>query len=78
MACAESRHVTALYVLAGGEYVSYILGAPELVNARFVGLYADGIPAVTPLVAGSNGPAPPYPAATARATAMHHRVGLTA
>ena len=32
-ACVESRNVTALYTLDGGEYVSYILGAPEFVNA---------------------------------------------
>ena len=32
VACAEGRNVTALYALAGGEYVSYILGAPEFVN----------------------------------------------
>ena len=32
VACAGSRHVTALYVLDGGEYVSYIVGAPELVK----------------------------------------------
>ena len=30
--CAESRHVTALYALVGGEYVSYILVAPEFVT----------------------------------------------
>ena len=34
-ACAQSRHVTALYALAGGEYVSYILGAPDFVNREF-------------------------------------------
>ena len=28
VACAEGRNVTALYALDGGEYVSYILGAP--------------------------------------------------
>ena len=28
VACAEGRAVTALYTLDGGEYVSYILGAP--------------------------------------------------
>ena len=61
VACAEGRNVTALYVLDGGEYVSYILGAPEFVNREFTELFPDGIPAVTPLVTGSNGPASPYP-----------------
>ena len=37
VACAEGRNVTALYALAGGEYVSYILGAPEFVNRSFAG-----------------------------------------
>ena len=35
VACAESRRVTAVYVLADGEWVSYILGAPEFANAGF-------------------------------------------
>ena len=61
VACAEGRNVTALYVLDGGEYVSYILGAPEFVNRPFTELFPDGIPAVTPLVTGSNGPPSPYP-----------------
>ena len=54
--CAQSRHVTALYALAGGEYVSYSLGAPDFVNSAFVELFSDGVPPVTPLVAASNGP----------------------
>ncbi len=54
--CAESRDVVALYALHGGEFVSYILGAPEFVNQPFVELFADGVPPVTPLVAGSSGP----------------------
>ena len=56
MACAEGRNVTALYALAGGEYVSYILGAPDFVNRPFFDLFADGLPAVTPLVAKSDSP----------------------
>ena len=55
-ACAESRNVTALYTLDGGEYVSYILGAPDFVNAGFLELFPDGLPPITPLIAGSNGP----------------------
>ena len=52
-ACAQSRGVTALYALSGGTWVSYILGAPQLVNRAFGELFADGVPAVTPLVARS-------------------------
>ena len=56
VACAEGRNVTALYALESGEYVSYILGAPEFVNAGFLELFPDGLPPITPLVAASNGP----------------------
>ena len=55
VACAESRAVTALYILHNGEWVSYILGAPEFANLEFRELYADGLPALTPLVAKSEG-----------------------
>ena len=54
--CAESRGIVALYALHEGVYVSHILGAPGFVNARFVEMFPDGLPAITPLVAGSNGP----------------------
>ena len=54
--CAESRDIVTFYVLHEGVYVSYILGAPDFVNAGFVELFADGLPSVTPLVAASNGP----------------------
>ena len=54
--CAESRDVAALYAVHGGVYVSYILGAPEFVNQPFAELFADGVPPVMPLVAGSSGP----------------------
>ena len=57
-ACAQSRNVTALYVLVEGEWVSYILGAPVF-NVRFRGLFPDGLPALTPLTARSEGPASP-------------------
>ena len=63
--CAESRNVTALYALDGGEYVSYILGAPEFVNRSFAGLFADSIPALTPLTVKSDGPATAAPLASA-------------
>ena len=57
VACAEGRNVAALYTLDSGAFVSYILGAPELVNRPFAGLFADGVPALTPLIARSDGPA---------------------
>ena len=57
VACAEGRNVTALYALESGEYVSYILGAPEFVNEDFRALFADGVPALTPLTVKSDGPA---------------------
>ena len=62
VACAQSRSVTALYVLVQGEWVSYILGAPVFVNEAFGERFADGLPALTPLVAKSEGPSSPAPA----------------
>ena len=56
VACAESRGVTALYVLHGGVYISYILGAPEWVNAGFAELFPGGVPPFTPLTVQSKGP----------------------
>ena len=56
VSCAESRHVTAIYALHEGEYVSYILGAPAFANQSFRELYTDGVPSLTPLTAGSDGP----------------------
>ena len=50
VACAEGRDVTALYALHEGAYISYILSAPDFVNATFVELFAEGVPALTPLV----------------------------
>ena len=61
VACAEGRNVTALYAREGGEYVSYTLGAPEFVNEDFRALFANGVPALTPLTVKSDGPASPYP-----------------
>ena len=61
VACAGGRNVTALYALDGGEYISYIFGAPEFVNEDFRALFADGVPALTPLTVKSDGPASPYP-----------------
>ena len=56
VSCAESRGIVAFYALHDGAYVSYILGAPDFVNAGFLELFPDGLPPVTPLIAGSNGP----------------------
>ena len=61
-ACAEGRDVTALYVPHDGEYVPYILGAPAFVNLPFGELYPDGLPALTPLIAKSDGPPSADPA----------------
>ena len=61
VSCAESRGIVAFYALHDGAYVSYILGAPDFVNAGFIELFPDGLPPVTPLVAGSNGPPSPDP-----------------
>ena len=65
VACAEGRNVTALYALEGGEWVSYIVGAPELVNRSFAGLFAEGLAALTPLIARSDGPASTDPSGDA-------------
>ena len=55
VACAEEAGVAALYALSEGEFVSYILGAPDFVNRASVDLFADGVPPMTPLVARSEG-----------------------
>ena len=61
VSCAESRGIVALYALHDGVYLPYILGAPDFVNREFRELFADGLPPITPLVAGSNGPPSPDP-----------------
>ena len=38
-ACASSLGVTAVYALVDGEYVPYIVGAPEFVNRSFRELF---------------------------------------
>ena len=63
MACAQSRNVGALYTLHRGAYVPYILGAPEFVNQPFAGLFAGGVPPLTPLITKSDGPATAGPPA---------------
>ena len=54
--CARSADITALYALSEGEFVSYILGAPDFATQPFRDLFADGLPPMTPLVARSEGP----------------------
>ena len=54
---AERRHVTALYALEGGRWLTWIARAPDFVNAAFAGRFAEGLPAGTVLVAASEGPA---------------------
>ena len=81
-ACATSRNVTALYALSDGEYVSYILGAPEFVNEDFRALFAEGLPSLTPLTVKSDGPATAAPVclgpdgALGRVSARRDRRGL--
>ena len=65
VACAQSRHGTALYTLHDGGYVPYIFGAPDFVNSSFGELFAGGVPATTPLIIKSEGPPSPAPASDA-------------
>ena len=57
--CAEGRHIKALWTTRNGAWISYRLGAPDFVNRAFRELFADGVPANTPLLAISEGPASP-------------------
>ena len=59
VSCAEGRHVTALYATQDCAFVPYVFGAPSFVNRAFRELYAGGLPAATPLLAKSDGPASP-------------------
>ena len=47
-ACVRRMDVTALYTLSEGEFVSYILSAPDFVNRPFRDLFAGGLPLMTP------------------------------
>ena len=67
-ACAQDRRISALHLLRDGAWDSYILGAPQFVNASFSALYADGLPALTPLVVASEGPPSQDPARTIDST----------
>ena len=44
------------HALDEGEFVSYIVRAPEFVNQTFRELFAEGVSALTPLVVRSDGP----------------------
>ena len=67
-ACARSRDVAALYTLGDGEWVSYIVGAPDFVNAAFGARFTDGVPSLTPLLAKSEGPPSADPASIPEVT----------
>ncbi len=56
-ACAAHVGMSSVYVRDEGEWVSLILGAPEFVNSAFRELYAEGVPAVTPMIAQRADPA---------------------
>ena len=51
---AEGRDVTAVYALVEGEYVPYILGAPEFVNEAFRELFPDDTAPAAPLISTSD------------------------
>ena len=55
-ACAAGRGVAALYALHEGEWMSYGVGAPDDANQAFRALFAEGLPAGTPLVARGGEP----------------------
>ena len=50
-ACAEHVGMGSLYVRLEDAWVSLILGAPEFVNRAFRELFAEGVPADTPMIA---------------------------
>ena len=55
--CARRMQVTAFYSWVDGDFVPYILRAPDFVNERFRALFPDGLPADTPLIAQRDLPA---------------------
>ena len=55
--CARRMQVTAFYSWVDGDFVRYLLGAPDFVNERFRALFPDGLPADTPLIAQRDLPA---------------------
>ena len=55
-ACGRGFGIAAFYALHEGDWVPFVLGATDLVNRPFFGLYDDGLPALTPLVARRDSP----------------------
>ncbi len=56
--CAAGSGVAGLHALHEGRWVSYVPGAPEVVNLPFHELFAGGLPAGTPLAVKGGGEAP--------------------
>ena len=56
--CSEPRRHGCLCPRPG-QWRSYVLDAPEFVNQEFGAMFPDGLPALTPLVAKSEGATPP-------------------
>ena len=56
-ACARGLGVVALYALADGAYVPYIVEAPAIAHRAFRDLFPHGLPPDTPLVVAGGGPA---------------------
>ena len=55
-ACGRGLGITAFHALHEGDWAPFILGAPDFVNRPFFELFADGLPALTPLVATRDSP----------------------
>ena len=55
-ACGRGFGIAAFYALHERDWVPFVLGATDLVNRPFFGLYDDGLPALTPLVARRDSP----------------------
>ena len=50
VACAQAHGISSLYALEDGAWVSYVVGAPPFVNAAFIDVFSNGVPALTPLL----------------------------
>ena len=46
--CSRAHAVDALYVLDGGAWVSYVVGAPDFLNRPVAALFAEGLPCHRP------------------------------
>ena len=56
MSCARSMEVKALHALVDGEWVSYIVGAPDFINRPFGEIFDWTLTPLTPLLAQSDEP----------------------